>query len=505
MKTTLSALLVLTTAACGGGGEAPATDTIEGPPVATEGSEVAEPEPDPGPTVEELTALASEAWVYGFAHVFQIDSMIRAAGTDELAFSAPLNTPGSATRLANETDEFVSVNNDTIYHMVQVDVGEEPLILNVPTTGDRYFVLQFVDAWTNNFAYLGTRGTEGRAGKYLIAAPGWAGEVPEGVEVIHSPTPLLTIVGRIAVDGQRDLPAARRIQEQTWVTPLSLYPERPDYAARELGDRDFAPYDHEVPEELVFWEKMRSWMALNPPPAAETDYIASFEALGLTTPGAESPYRNPSPELRQALVDGLAAAEAHLEEVLASGGSANGAGWRLSTHIFDYNLDYFEVGTIDSDEWKIANRADSYLVRTVTARIGLWGQHGYEAVYGLIYVDADGEQLTGEHNYEIRFDTPPPVGAFWSLTMYDHPNYFLVANDANRFSIGDRTRGIRTARDGSITIYMSHERPARAHRSNWLPAPEGAFRPVLRMYLPEDAVTDGTYVLPAITRVDTDE
>ncbi|RLB48454.1 MAG: hypothetical protein DRJ42_23165, partial [Deltaproteobacteria bacterium] len=273
--------------------------------------------------------------------------------------------------------------------------------------------------------------------------------------------------------------------------------------ARELGDRDFAPYDHEVPEELVFWEKMRSWMALNPPPAAETDYIATFAPLGLTTPGSESPYRNPSPELRQALLAGLAAATAQLEEDIRSGGAVTDAGWLMTTHLFDYNLDHFEIGTIDSDEWKIANRMDAYKARAIAARVGLWGQHGYEAAYALLYVDSNGEQLTGEHNYEVRFEAPPPVDAFWSLTMYDHPNYFLVANDANRYSIGDRTRGIRTARDGSVTIYISHERPTgAAQRANWLPAPEGPFRPALRMYLPQGSITDGSYVIPAIRRVD---
>jgi Protein of unknown function (DUF1214) len=93
---------------------------------------------------------------------------------------------------------------------------------------------------------------------------------------------------------------------------------------------------------------------------------------------------------------------------------------------------------------------------------GLWGNHAYEAVYIMTYHDDQGDQLTGEHVYTLRLDPPPPVGAFWSLTMYDVPDFFLVANDINRYSIGDRTAGLVYADDGSLTITISHTKPGEA-------------------------------------------
>ena len=69
-------------------------------------------------------------------------------------------------------------------------------------------------------------------------------------------------------------------------------------------------------------------------------------------------------------------------------------------------------------------------------------------------VDADGADLTGDHAYELRLEQPPPVNAFWSLTMYDVPDYYLVANPIGRYSIGDRTPGLRYGDDGSVTITM---------------------------------------------------
>ena len=154
-------------------------------------------------------------------------------------------------------------------------------------------------------------------------------------------------------------------------------------------------------------------------------------------------------------------------------------------HIFDYNADHLGLGTIDAPEWKIDDRAKAYATRSAAARAGLFGNHGYEANYELVYVDADGEQLNGAHRYELRLDTMPPVDAFWSLTMYNVPRFLLVANPIDRYSIGDRTPGLNIAADGSLTIYLQHDSPGAEKESNWLPTPEGDFRPVMRMYQPK--------------------
>jgi hypothetical protein len=139
------------------------------------------------------------------------------------------------------------------------------------------------------------------------------------------------------------------------------------------------------------------------------------------------------------------------------------------------------------------------LTRAIAARVGLWGNHGYEAAYAQVFVDADGEPLTGEQRYTLRFEQDPPVEAFWSITMYDLPDYYLVGNPIDRYSIGDRTPGLRRDRDGSLTIALQHNRPEDA--SNWLHTPAGALRPILRMYQPASRVLDSTYRLPPINRL----
>ena len=142
-------------------------------------------------------------------------------------------------------------------------------------------------------------------------------------------------------------------------------------------------------------------------------------------------------------------------------------------------------------------------MRAVVARAGLWGNHGYEANYQMIFVDSDGQPLDSANRYEFRLETPPPVDAFWSLTMYDLPEFYLVANAINRYSIGDRTPGLKTDADGSITLYVQRESPGPDKESNWLPtAQQGPFRPIMRMYQPGQPILEGSYALPAIHRVD---
>jgi hypothetical protein len=196
---------------------------------------------------------------------------------------------------------------------------------------------------------------------------------------------------------------------------------------------------------------------------------------------------------------GAGAAKQQMETALEAGGLAPVVnGWTLTFHMFDYNLDHLGPGTIDDPAWKISGRRDSYLARALAARGGLWGNHGYEAAYPMTYTDADGDRLDGRNRYTLTFGQEPPVDAFWSITMYDLPDFYLVANPIGRYSIGDRTPGLRRARDGSLTIVIQHDRPA--DTSNWLPAPAALFRPIMRLYQPQAAVLDGTYKIPPITK-----
>jgi hypothetical protein len=419
----------------------------------------------------------------------------------EYPTGAPVNTFGHAKALLGPDVEFVAPNNDTLYSVLMGDVTREPLVLHLPDTSGRYYVMQFVDAWTNNFAYLGRRATGTDEGLYLLVGPDWAGEVPEGMTLVQSPTNVFAIVGRVAVEGEADIPNVLAIQKEIWVSPLSLYPEIPDVSQREFGDWDLAPFDERVGDELRFWEQMRAWMKLFPPPVAEQGYIQRFKPLGLLADN--SSYVDPDPDLAATLTSGADEFNRFLEATIAHSGDVMKPvnGWMIPLHIFDYNLDCFQTGAIDSSKWKLRDRAEAFFMRAIAARSGLWGNHAYEAVYPSADLDGKGDQLTGENQYVLHLEELPPVDAFWSLTMYRPPDFYLVANPINRYSIGDRTPGLIYNEDGSLDIYLQHDSPGPENESNWLPAPKGPFRAAMRMYRPQEAILDGSYVLPPIRRV----
>jgi hypothetical protein len=432
---------------------------------------------------DDRAALAAEAFIYGFPLVFNLSQVGRFVREGVGGVPAgPFNTFGHATQLAGPQDTFVSINNDTIYSIAQLDLSGGPVRLRVPDTAGRYYVLQFVDAWTNNFAYVGHRATGTEAGTFLLVPPEWDGSAGDGERVIRVPTDVASIVGRWAVAGEQDMPAVRELQ-----AGLTL---------EATGEGRGLPAPVAAHEELDFFEPLRRWMQAFPPAPRDREYQRRFASLGLLDP--EPGFGDPDPELAA----GLAAGKRRMEALLTEGQSPEQNGWKLTYHVFDYNLDFFEIGALDDDRWKLADGPARYVERALAARGGLWGNHGYEAAYAMVYDDGDGEQLDGRHRYELRFDTAPPVGAFWSVTMYDLPDFYLVANPIDRYSIGDRTPGIVTGDDGSLTIVMQHDEPSDAvDRANWLPAPAAPFRPLLRMYEPDANVFDGGYTLPPIKRV----
>ncbi len=443
-----------------------------------------------------MTALEADrqtiiqAYLYGFPLVFNLDQVTRYTTTGVGSNpAAPFNAFSHARTLAGPADTFVTINNDTLYSMAQVDLSVGPVELRVPDTAGRYYVLQFVDAWTNNFAYVGHRATGTRAGTFLLVPPSWDGDTGDAV-VIRFPTTVASIVGRWAVSGDDELPAVHALQDATTLTPRN-----PDAVPAGLAFPDPG-----VPESALFLEKLRVWSQQFPPAPRDRPLQASLASTGIAVVG-DSPYASISLSDAARLVGDLEAAQQSLHSFLTHGSSPEVNGWKLTFHAFDYNLDYFEIGALDDDRFKIVDPEVRIPERAAAALGGLWGNHAYEAAYIVSYVDDHGDQLTGERTYALRLDPEPPVSAFWSLTMYSVPDFYLVKNPIERYSIGDRTPGLVRDEDGALTITISHERPADERAAaNWLPSPAGDFRPVMRMYEPAPAVLEGHYTVPAITR-----
>lgn len=463
----------------------------------------------------DLQALAAEAYIYGYPMVLNLDEVDRVSrkGMGSVP-PAPFNEFSHGSKPADPqhqpagTDADADADTDTICSLAQLDLSGGALLLTVPDTDGRYYVLQFVDAWTNNFAYVGRRATGTGEASYLLTPPGWDEEVPLGATRIAVPTEVATIVGRWACTGPDDVAAVRALQEDTLLEPYWTASGEP----RGLPTHTYVP-DGEP--ELLFYEKLRARMAAFPPAQADLAYQQRFAPLGLLD--TQSPYAPPEPELAEALRAGFAAGKERIEQAPTPptpptpGDGAQQNGWRLTYHSYDYNTDHFEVGTLKDPQWICADRELGRMLRAASAHTALWGVHGYEAAYAQAWDDGDGRPLEGEQSYTLRFEKPPPVDAFWSITMYDLPNPNPNPNldgrlgaapiERERHSIGDHTPGLNYDDDGSLTLHIQPRRPADDKTAaNWLPTPEGRFRPILRMYTPRAAIFDGTYELPPIRR-----
>ena len=438
----------------------------------------------------DLSNLAVEAFIYGFPIVFEVQEVKRflLEGMGSVP-PAALNSFGHGAALMGPKDTFVSINNDTVYSIAQVDLSGGPVHLQVPDAAGRYYVLQFVDAWTNNFAYVGRRATGTGSGSYLLVSPDWDGSAQGEEIVIRFPTTLASIIGRWAVNGDDDMALVGDLQAQLILTPTG-----------DVSGNGMPMPATSVSEELLFFEQLRVWMRAFPPAAHDLEYQRRFAPLGVFD--LSSPFADPNPELATALSDGLAAGKKQIEDDLSQREGPAVNGWKLTYHAFDYNRDFFEIGTLDDPSWKIADPQLRYLERARAARGGLWGNHGYEAAYAMVYEDREGGLLNGANRYELRFQAAPPVNAFWSVTMYGVPDFYLVDNPIDRYSIGDRTPDLSYGDDGSLTIFMQRDEPQTPEaRANWLPTPAGAFRPLMRMYEPKVAILDGSYELPGIERL----
>jgi hypothetical protein len=235
-----------------------------------------------------------------------------------------------------------------------------------------------------------------------------------------------------------------------------------------------------------------------PPHPDDIAYQQRFAPLGLLE--ATSPYVDPAPTLAATLADAERQARTYIEEESTHAFGLRNH-WHANADLFNYNVHHLGPGTLDEPNWQIADPARARLVRAIATRHAWAGNHAYEAFYPYTHLDAGGEPLSGQHRYVLHFDTPPPVDGFWSITMYELPSLLFVDNPLGRYAIGDRTKGLRYNADGSLDIHLQHDAPESV--DNWLPAPAGPFRPMMRMYLPRpEAFDDAAWQLPAIRRVD---
>jgi len=438
-------------------------------------------------TPAEARAIAKEAYIYGYPMVDNY-RVIHAYSLDRQnpAYKAPMNTLAHFDRVFTPEDKTVQgPNSDTPYSFVIMDLRAEPMVLTVPPIEKkRYFSIQLIDAYTFNFAYIGSRTTGNDGGNFLVAGPGWKGQTPENVKkVIRSETDLLLAVYRTQLFDPADIENVKKVQAGYKAQPLSQFLGKP--APRAVPANDFIrPLTVEQQESsLQFFNVLNFALQFAPTHPSEKELMARFAKIGVGA-GKTIDVDKLSPEMKAALEAGMADAWAEYAALRK----------RMEQGEVTYG-DMF--GTRDYLK-------NNYLYRMAAAYQGIYGNSKEEAIYPYFIIDSDKAKLDGANKYTLRLEPGqlPPVNAFWSLTMYEMPSNLLSANPLNRYLLNSpMLPQFKRDADGGLTFYIQHESPGKDKEANWLPSPKGPFVMAMRLYWPKPEALEDKWKAPQPRRM----
>jgi len=443
-------------------------------------------EAQPAVTEEEAHAIGVDAYLY-FYPLITMDVTRKVFTNVEPGREigrGPMNVIWNVPTYPPASDKgVVRYNFDTLYSVAWLDMTKEPMVVSVPDTGGRYYLLPMLDMWTDVFASPGWRTTGTKAGNFLITPAGWNGTVPAGMTRISAPTPIIWIIGRTKTDGPSDYDAVHKIQAGYKVTPMSQWDKPPvpltvnidpsvDMKTPPRRQVDTMPADK-------FFAYAAELLKVIPPHPTDQPMIAQLRKIGFE-PGKSFDLDKAAPAVRTALENAPSDAQQLIAwKIPTIARVANG--WSMNTDTMGVYGNY-------------------YLKRAIVAQVGLGANLPDDAIYPLNLADNAGTPLDGANRYTVHFDkgNTPPAKAFWSITLYDSEG-FQVANPLNRFNVSS-WMPFKYNADGSLDLYFQNENPGPDKEANWLPAPQGSFNLTMRLYAPRSEALTGKWNPPLVVR-----
>jgi hypothetical protein len=423
----------------------------------------------------ELRDIAERAYIYGYPLVL-LEATRGAQPVNQFTHVPQFPRP--------DTRRIVRPNADTLYSTAWLDLSREPILIHVLDSDGRFYLLQFMDAWTETFANPGKRTTGTAEACLAIVGPNWNGKLPEHVTRLDAPTNIAWLLGRTQTNGASDYDSVHAFQRGMRMMPLSAYPngEQKLGSALAFGTAaDGTPPDRvKAMDASAFFVAFAKAMKANPPHAADGAMVSDLARIGIV-PGEDLAASKLTSEQLEALNEGARAASSRVEQMITSA-AATKPGWA------GFNKTIGRYGT-------------NYMVRAGIARFAIGANPPEDAIYLNSSADGAGQLLSGAKRYCMHFDKAglPPVRAFWSLTAYDKDGYF-IANPIHRYAIGDRDP-LKFNPDGSLDIYFQNENPGPEKEANWLPSGNGPFNLTIRLYWPEEAILNGAWHPPALEPV----
>ncbi len=428
---------------------------------------------------ERIQALTAQAYIFSYPLIMNYATMykqaINSASPEYVGGFGKIRNYGFAT---SDNKDIVSPNNDTPYSWAWVDLRSEPWVLIMPAAdGNRYYTSQWDDLWGFVLDSPGSVIDGQGGGTYLIAPADWTGKTPDGVKrEICGESYFVGTLTRTGADGPHDLANMQKIQAGYKLMPLHEYLKQPaPKAAKEIDWIPFVPGDEKT---INAFKYVNFTLPFTIPNELDKPALDSMAILGIA-PGMPWDTTKFTNATKEAIKAGIAKAMKELMEYQPKAKSGNLFNTRAA------------MGT-------------DYMARMLGVVEGIFGNYASQATYFAWHKDADGNQInTANANYKLTFKKgeTPPAKYFWSITIYNLPERFLVPNPINRYSIGSRSPQLKTNADGSIDIYISKDSPGKALESNWLPAPDGEPFIILRVYGPGQEVLDGKYQIPPMAKI----
>lgn len=432
-------------------------------------------------SAKQAREIAKEAYVFNYSLVMMYRTMyVQAIDPKSKSYSGGFGEWLHLGTSSPKDTDIVSPNNDSPYSYAWVDTRAEPWVVTLPKIEkSRFYTSQWDDLWGFVLDNPGTVEDGNDGVSVLLASPSWKGELPKGVDrVIQGDTDFLGTLTRTQLFEAKDLHNVKKIQKEYKLQPLSAFlgKSAPEAALA----IEWKPWTEGAEMTDEYWAYVNFLLQFTTPNPQDKPVQDRMAKIGIVAGKAWDP-SSQSDEVRAAIAAGMQDALAELK--------------KGATHITDPSLFFRSRKDLDKD----------YYNRALGVMVGIFGNVKKVSVYFATAKDDKGELFDGsKHNYEITFtaDQIPPAKNFWSFTMYKLPERWLVDNPIDRYSIGSATPGLKTAADGSITLYFQAKSPGKDKESNWLPAPEGPFWPILRTYGPSKAILDKTWKLPQVKRVD---
>jgi hypothetical protein len=434
---------------------------------------------------QDAHAIGVQAYLYFYSPITmdltrkQLTNAVKPEG-----LAAPTNVFANVPAYPTaEMKAVVRPNFDTLYSSAWLDLTKEPMIVSVPDTHGRYYLLPMLDMWTDVFASPGWRTTGTQAGDYAVTPPGWTGSLPAGVVRIDAPTPYVWIIGRTKTDGPADYAAVNAIQAELKITPLSSWgkPAVPVTGVVDPG------VDMKTPPKIAvdtmpadkFFAYAAEILKSQPPHITDQPILALMQGIGIER-GKSFDIDKVDPAIKA----GLETAPEDALKLMAWKVNSLARvvnGWSMNTDTMGVYGNY-------------------YLKRAIITQLGLGANLPEDAIYPINLADETGKPLDGGSDYVLHFDkgATPPVNAFWSVTLYDGQGY-QVANNLNRFAVSS-WMPFKTNSDGSLDLYFQNVSPGVDKEANWLPAPKGPFNLTMRLYAPKSEALTGKWSPPPVRK-----